>query len=82
MWFNVTIFMYVRDATLPFDHECDECDECGEHDEIALHTYWAVDRSAVDRLAVHDRVVHDKSAIDARFHEIIHYRLGFLMFLF
>ena len=72
--------MYVRDATLPFDHERGECDEHDEHDEcgeIALHTHWAVVGSAV-----HDRVVHDKSAIDARFHEIIHYRLGFLMFLF
>jgi hypothetical protein len=31
---------------------------------------------------VHGQVVHDKSVTNAGFHEIIHYRVGFLRSLF
>ena len=73
------IFIYERDAILPFGHECDECDgECDVCDEIVLHTHWAVDRLVVHD-GVHGQVVHDKSVTNAGFHEIIHYHEGFLM---
>ena len=77
------IFIYERDAISPFGHECDECDgECDVCDEFVLHTHWAVDRSVMHGWRVHDGVVHDKSVTNDCFHEIIHYRVGFLRSLF